>query len=444
MCINQTIFNGIPIEMEMENIHSTILMVRHSFQSNLVTFTMDTLASSFSIVLPSQITCFEMIHPDRWALILILVLYPILEMDSSVCSCLQLSFEISEQFALQFQGCGYEIIPYNAQLNPVHDSNSNPNPDHNILCFGGGIHSTVSAIVLGIHTPLIHMANRTNLAKSERILYLLDVMKYNGFSHCKMILTDIEDFISSNALYYQRPHYTFYHAIGCILFSELYETNVINFGYTMNEVSLLHATDYCNEFFINQCKLGFHTWDDSPNFSQLYFWQQLFQTCGLTLQFPLSSISWIVSLLIGKTCAIGNDIHLCNQLTFAGKCGQCSDCFMEETILHMYTLLQHSSHQGLGLGNLTNVLNHVYKNSKQYGAWKWTGKWSYFWLFLLKLANNTWKENEEFQDLMIHIHQWSHLFTIQKPILEMLCSPSQKVEIYKQLVQLQKKIKIGK
>ena len=309
--------------------------------------------TQFRILLPDCIEGFESLHPDAWALIVLLVVFPFVKKE------LTLSFGVSSLFAETYSRSGKQIYPINTSLESyTTNSNSSSLPS---LCdsvaFNGRMHSFTTAAVLGPSSCLVAMnhwdslvGERTSPYPEDALYYTLDTMEHKGYK-VQMVKTDIQ------SLY---EPYGFAHpltsTVGCVLLSQALGFCSVHMGCHMDEIHTLgksilekkkKTTTHksfkldtnqkqslqCVGFKHHQLRVEHHESNtDSPIEHHVPFWRDLFGVVQLHLDFPLCGVPDTMHVKSLAKHNMWNDVHYCIYARPKQKCGVCVECFYYDSL----------------------------------------------------------------------------------------------------------------
>ena len=116
--------------------------------------------SSFKIYLPSIIKNFDAIHPDRWAFVLVLAVFPICKQITFT------SFGISQELHDTLLVGNIQVEPVIPELKPVQTYINNGSIG---IAYSGGIHSYITAAIIGTSAMLVSVGHKPDIYEQDEI-----------------------------------------------------------------------------------------------------------------------------------------------------------------------------------------------------------------------------------------------------------------------------------
>ena len=193
--------------------------------------------ASFGFMVPELLHNFDALHPDIWALIIILALFPF------VTSELNLSFSVSSAFADAFATCGKHVYPVNPTL-PPRTTLSKTTPQQ-AVAFHGSLSNILAAVIVGTDAALIALDDCPTIRESpvqpgalrqtDNLYYSLDHMVARGFS-CHIVKSTLQNLVRPRG--FVTP---FAGAIAPLLFSNALNLGSIHVGAHLYDTRILTA-----------------------------------------------------------------------------------------------------------------------------------------------------------------------------------------------------------
>ena len=306
---------------------------------------------SFRFLLPDTLTNFDAVHPDLWALVAVLVVYPFVHKE------LRLSFAVSQTFADAFHQASNgtkRVFPIDNDL----QARQAPDVAHASVAFSGRVHASLTAAIVGKGAKLVAvdhwnamLGERTSPYPADALYYALDTMETHGY-HVSLVKTDVASLCAP---------YGFAHplaaCVGNVLLADALQLDTVHVGCRLADVrafgevtrttrgkgsnartdtrvgaprQTLRAVSFRND------DLWLDTTSDTstvrPVVQTLAFWKTLFGAVQLRLGFPLcgASDTCIVKLLHNKRA--WDTAHYCLYSRPKHKCGACIECVYYQTL----------------------------------------------------------------------------------------------------------------
>jgi hypothetical protein len=340
-------------------IHST-MRVYHKWQNHSVLFTVEcdvdelparfltnrsyctmtrsrsvTGESTFRFLLPDCIVNFDGVHPDLWALVILLVVSPFIKDE------LRLSFSISSSFALAFnESTGKRIVPVESTIQPrMHHRKYESDADRRMFCgaaFSGRVHSYAVAAIMGQSTRLVALDHwnaptllRSSPYPSDGLYYSLDTMESKGF-HVSMVKTDVASLCEP----YGFPH-PLTPACGPVMLADALDLHSVALGSRLYDVRALGD----DEGVLST--IGFKAMDlpvqnryvdeDTKTLQPtqegtLESWRNLFSACGLSLELPTCGLHDALLVKLLAEHKLWHEIHYCLYARPDFRCNNCIEC----------------------------------------------------------------------------------------------------------------------
>jgi hypothetical protein len=313
---------------------------------NYVEFILDEIPSSvvlsrsvFTIYLPDAIGNFDAVHPDRWALVLILAF---MHMTSSI----QLTFGISQALHDILQVHGISLTPVASGLEPFQPISSEKACVG--VAFSGGMHSLVTAAVFDTASTVLIAVDRKCPVKDEShslpppntehvpdsLYYSMAAMQRRGYT-VKLLQTDLQDLFDPRWPSFPFPLLA---GMGVILFGQYFLVHSVCYGSSLCDptsmTSRLQQITFRNERGISIEDSGRDTLD---------YWRSLFSVVGLHLDFPTCGMTDLLAVKILGAHDMLGDMRVCHHAYPA--CGMCLDCYYCSLLLRMHTITIHEAWQ---------------------------------------------------------------------------------------------------
>lgn len=305
----------------------------------------------FRMLLPDKIDGFECLHPDQWALIILLTVFPFVKSD------LRLSFAVSSTFATAYNCSGKHIFPIDPTLEPYGGSNRPAlRPS---VAFNGRVHSFTTAAILGTSSSLIALnhwdsivGERSSPYPQDALFYALDNLEEKGYD-VHVVKTDIQ------SLY---EPYGFAHpltsTVGAILLSDVLGLDSVHVGCHMDELATygkctarrtkqhVHTSSAAagsyqldtqqrtkvNYISFKHHQLQLDASDSVSVESTLFFWREMFKTVRMRIDFPLCGATDAVLVKLLAEHQLWSTMHYCLYSRPTTKCGVCVECFYYDSL----------------------------------------------------------------------------------------------------------------
>lgn len=300
----------------------------------------------FRILLPDKIDGFECLHPDQWALIILLVVFPFVKTE------LRLSFAVSSAFAVAYRHSGKDIYPVNPSLDSfMRSEHPRLRPS---VAFTGRVHSFTTAAILGPSSYLVALnhwdslvGERTSPYPEDALFYSLDHMEEKGYN-VQVVKTDIQSVFEP---------YGFVHpltsAIGSILLSNILGIDSVHFGCHMDELNTFgkcvvqkksqKSKTPIYRLDTNQkqpmqliCFKNYQLHIGATNIisteQTLSFWRTLFEVVQLCIDFPLCGVTDTMLVKLLYEHQLWSNVHYCLYSRPKRKCGMCIECFYYDSL----------------------------------------------------------------------------------------------------------------
>ena len=280
---------------------------------------------TFEYALPDDITAFDAVHADCWALLIALAVLPF------VGSRMDLSFPVSAEFAGVFALSGRAVQPVDAtipvlQFTPDYD-------DHRFVAFNAGVHSTLAAALLPtVKTTLCYMQHRNRpgrqLHRSDCcVLQSLDQMVCVGYS-THVVYTDVMTLVDP-------PQFAT--ALGCaagsLLLRAVLPANTIVVGSRLADIRSFGADELR---MVSTSSASLHlTYADADFIDSVLFWRNLFGAVALEVEFPTCGFPDPLTIgLLHDSRQIARTVRCDKMRTLQdAPCGACLKCAYYTTLL---------------------------------------------------------------------------------------------------------------
>lgn len=295
------------------------MIVRHKLDNSVINFiftveeTDISLPShinllDFKIILPNSIVCFEDIHPDVWAIIVILNIFKYLGNHISF------SFSISPLLFLFFSRFNIDIEPVSLSI-----SQRQPTTEKHGVCFSGGINSLVTSLLFNpsdVVLSSIFFMNDGNNQNTDYLMLMNDLITISGYKTI-LTLTDCN-----------RNGHPFLCSMGLLLLLETLKIGTIHFGFTNRDSYSIRSQ--INHIYTKNGSIIYG--NQYTNYTESFmFWTDLFNVIGVNISFPISSINNVMTtLIVDKIPNFREYVSRCKKKHSDDM--NCNICFMENTI----------------------------------------------------------------------------------------------------------------
>jgi len=282
--------------------------------------------SSFKIYLPSVIQNFDAIHPDRWGFILVLAVFPRINRITLT------SFGISQALHDTLRVGNICVEPVMPDLKPFQTYRDG----HVGIAYSGGIHSYITAALLGSSARLVSVGRKQDTYEEETeqskkylpdgMYYSMSVMETKGYS-VKLLQTNVQDLYDPRIQSFQFPLLS---GMGIILLGEQLNLHSICYGSCFFDPECIYPNKQNALLFRNGTKL--YISDFQINMT-IDYWRSLFSIIGLHLDFPTCGMSDLFAVHILQKHNLMNDICVCKHSY--PSCNKCIDCYYYNLIIQI-------------------------------------------------------------------------------------------------------------
>ena len=301
--------------------------------------------STFRFLLPDCIINFDGVHPDLWALVILLVVYPFIKTE------LRLSFSISSSFALAFnESTGKRLVPVDStiqcRMQSCKDSQDKKQTFSGVA-FSGRVHSYAVAAIMGHSTRLVALDHwnappllRTSPYPSDGLYYALDTMESKGF-HVSMVKTDVASLCEP----YGFPH-PLTPTCGPVMLADALDLHSVALGSRLYDVrALIEDEGVLPTIGFKSVDLPVHNcYSDegtktvvSTQEGTLEGWRNLFSACGLSLELPTCGIHDALLVTLLAEHKLWHEIHYCLYARPDFRCNNCIECHYYNALYNAVT-----------------------------------------------------------------------------------------------------------
>ena len=250
---------------------------------------------------------FPEVHPDRLALVAIMLSLPFSE------SRLKIGWGISKEFKDSTDVISRIAIESPSEyIDPIHlDVNGRPS-----LAFSGGADSTAALSVMPNNTIPVFMlrapSDRHSLYRSEAAEKSCEILENLGYP-MKVVISDFEEL--RNPIGFPVDL-----AVGApaILLSENIGIRSLAFGTILESAFGIGGKEYRNYF-------------DSAHYN---LWSTLFNAVGIEYSLPVAGVSEVGTSLILQRSPFGEISQSCIRGEWESPCMNCWKCFRKELLAH--------------------------------------------------------------------------------------------------------------
>ena len=331
-------------------------------------------------LLPDAIPSFENVHPDLWALVVLLFVHPFIHKE------LKLSFVVSRTFADAVKAASHgtlNVFPVDSELvprQPESSTSTSPHPRRPSVAFNGRVHSTTIATMLGSASAQLVSVDHMNATVGERtspyppdaLYYSMDRMERKEF-RVAMVKTDVESMCEPFGFVHPLTA-----CVGNVLLADALGLNAVHVGSRLADLEAYGNVIRSSSVDTTNCDNGngrsvknkhpvrrsaSHTHhllhldpppatlktvsfksrnilsdyppstnsSISPHNFTMYtntvpFWRALFSAVHLKLEFPLCGASDACIVNILDRLHVWKDVQYCRCSLPNVKCGNCPDC----------------------------------------------------------------------------------------------------------------------
>ena len=291
---------------------------------------------SFRVMLPDAIRDFHDIHPDTWALLVVLAVHPF------VGNRLELSFSVSAEFARVYALSRIRIEPIDQTLVARRSAATGHTK---MVAFNGRPHSAVVAAMMGIANSVLCYVDHWNAATrvmncSDNVYAQLDGMMEKGFQ-AKIVKTDVQTLV-------EPPGFATLlgSALGCVLLCEAFErggrrrgaprcARIIALGSSLIDLhSMVDDALRVVSFKYGDLRTEQVSGEGADVAGTLHFWREIFAAAGFDLQLPTCGMPDTLALRLLKRADLLDSVTLCGsaEARIGYACDACPECLYYGTL----------------------------------------------------------------------------------------------------------------
>lgn len=282
---------------------------------------------TFRFLLPDAISDFEAVHPDLWALVVILAVYPFLT------TSLQLSWSVSAGLAEAFHQAtgGKTLSPVDTSIKPRLGGDVDENGEKRSIgvAYNGRLHAFMTAAVVGQDAKLVaidhwnaRQGTRTSPYPADGLYYALDVMEKKQY-HVSMVKSDIESLCEPFGF----PH-PLTPACAPVLLADALQLHTVALGSRLYDLrAFQHPRQPLSMIGFKHVDIPVQAdANEMPHIGSIHGWRQLFAACGLLLEFPTCGAHDVLLIQLMQQHGLWDEAHYCLYARPQYRCQQCVEC----------------------------------------------------------------------------------------------------------------------
>lgn len=284
--------------------------------------------SSFHFTMPESIHNFDAIHPDRWALVLVMAAF-------QYASTIHLSFSVSKHFHDAMLQAEIIVTPVSDSLS-AFDTDSTPGAKPGVA-FSGGPHSFIAAAIMGSGAALVAIDHQSDgptqppssISPPDGMYYAMDVMMSRGYT-VKTMRTNIQSLFDPAGF-----EFGLLAGAGVVLLGQFLSVRSVCYGSQLSDLGSLHPSRLAEISFQNGPALRIGSGEEDGNPLSLAFWRGAFRSVGLELDFPTCGMSDYLAMKLLSRHKMLPSVALCSKAYPPCEC--CVDCIYYSMLVTMQT-----------------------------------------------------------------------------------------------------------